>query len=247
MLVLAAAEAPAARLTKAAQTEFGHYVASVEARLERQHAPGATFVVASQLRSGDLRIEPVNGGTWPAAPGALMHHWRGSAFVPGATAARMLALLSDFDRFPKYYAPEVVSARVLSREDGAVMLAMRLRKQAVTTIVLDTEYRVEARLVGGDRGLSISRSEHIWEVDRPGTAKERRRREGDDDGFLWRLNSYWSFAAVDGGLVIECEAVSMTRDVPAGLGWLIGPVIETLPRNALESTIRATRDALKRD
>ena len=59
----------------------------------------------------------------------------------------------------------------------------------------------------------------------PGTAQERRRPEGQDDGFLWRLNSYWSFTRVRGGLQMECEAVSLTRDVPLGLGWLITPII----------------------
>ncbi len=48
-------------------------------------------------------------------------------------------------------------------------------------------------------------------------------KEGDDDGFLWRLNTYWSFVEVPGGLLIECEAISLTRDVPAGpglAGWV---------------------------
>ena len=43
-------------------------------------------------------------------------------------------------------------------------------------------------------------------------------KEGDDDGFLWRLNTYWSFVEVPGGLLIECEAISLTRDVPARTG-----------------------------
>ena len=43
---------------------------------------------------------------------------------------------------------------------------------------------------------------------------------------------------------MECEAVSLTRDVPAGLGWLIAPIIANLPREALEFTMGATRKAL---
>ena len=43
---------------------------------------------------------------------------------------------------------------------------------------------------------------------------------------------------------MECEAVSLTRDVPVGLGWLITPIIADLPREALEFTLRATRNAL---
>jgi hypothetical protein len=110
--------------------------------------------------------------------------------------------------------------------------------------VLDGEYKVESRLSGNDRGYSFSRSLHVWQVDSPGTAQERRRPEGQDDGFLWRLNSYWSFTRVLGGLQMECEAVSLTRDVPVGLGWLVIPVIAELPREELAFTLKATRKAL---
>ena len=47
-----------------------------------------------------------------------------------------------------------------------------------------------------------------------------------------------------GGLLIECEAVSLTRDIPDGLGWLATPIVEGLPRESLEFTLRATRNAL---
>ena len=47
-----------------------------------------------------------------------------------------------------------------------------------------------------------------------------------------------------GGLLIECEAISLTRDVPAGLGWLVAPVIEEMPRDSLKFTLNATRNAL---
>ena len=125
------------------------------------------------------------------------------------------------------------------------MLAMRLKEQKVITVVLDVEYRVESRLDGVDRGYSLSRSTHIRQIDNPGSSHERRRAEGDDDGFLWRLNSYWSFARAGDGLRIECEAVSLTRDVPLGLGWLLAPMIQQLPRETLEFTLKATRNVLQ--
>jgi hypothetical protein len=137
-----------------------------------------------------------------------------------------------------------VSAGALTDDEPIATLAVRFKEQRVITIVLDGEYKVETRLTGGARGYSISRSLHFWQVDNPGTAHERRRPEGQDGGFLWRLNSYWSFTRIHGGLQIECEAVSLTRDVPVGLGWLVTPVIADLPREALEFTLRATRNAL---
>ena len=231
------------------------YIDQIEARLAKQHARPETYLAglaphaaghskfARPLTSNDTQVEAVNGGTWQV-PGALLHHWRGTAFVPNATPAAMLSVLRDFSHFPTHYAPQVVSARALIDDGQTATLAVRFREHRVLTIVLDGEYKVESRLSGQDRGYSISRSLHFWQVDNPGTAQEHRRSEGHDDGFLWRLNSYWSFTRVYGGLQMECEAVSMTRDVPAGFGWLVTPVIADLPREELEFTLRATRGAL---
>jgi hypothetical protein len=193
----------------------------VEAGLSRQNSPHG--------------IEPVNGHT-TELDGALLHHWRGAAFVPGADRRDMLTLLRDYDRFPIYYAPEVVSAQLL----GGV-LQMRFRKQAIIPVVLDAEFEIQDGLAGATSGYSFSRSIHIWQI------REQRLPEGDDDGFLWRLNSYWSFVQSHDGLLIECQAVSLTRDIPRGLRWLITPIVKDLPRASLEFTLNATKTALSKE
>jgi len=240
VLLMAAAAAPAARLTEPARRAFQEYTAEVEARLARTGRPVTDLGL---LRDGRVQIEAVHGGSW-AVSGGLMHHWWAAALVPGATAREMLALLRDYDHLERYYAPEVVSSRALRVEGDAATILMRFRKQKVVTVVLDAEFEVRSGLTGPGRGYSVSRSTHIWEVDHPGSASERREPEGDDDGFLWRLNSYWRFVDTPEGLEIECEAVSLTRDVPTGLGWLVRPIIQVLPRESLEFTLEATKKAL---
>ncbi|MGA2688215.1 MAG: hypothetical protein ABSE85_09115, partial [Candidatus Korobacteraceae bacterium] len=94
-------------------------------------------------------------------------------------------------------------------------------------------------------GYSLSRSTHVWEVEEAGTLHEHRLVEGNDDGFLWRLNSYWSFLELSNGLLIECEAVSLTRDIPIGLAWLIMPIIQQMPQESLRFTLTATRKTLQ--
>jgi hypothetical protein len=58
------------------------------------------------------------------------------------------------------------------------------------------------------------------------------------------MNTYWSYEERDGGLYIEIESVSLSRSIPTGLGWAVGPFIQSVPREALEFTLEATRDAL---
>ena len=62
--------------------------------------------------------------------------------------------------------------------------------------------------------------------------------------FLWRLYSYWRFQEKQGGVFVECRAISLSRNVPLGLGWMIEPIIQKLPRESLINTLKATRQAL---
>jgi len=227
--LLFAFPAAAAHLTPAASRAFDAYVQSAEPRALAAQPGGAP----------DTRIDPVNGGTW-SVPGGLIHHWRGIAFAPEARAADMLGLLHDRDHLERYYAPDVVYSRVI----GPDTVLMRFKKQRIITVVIDAEFQTRSATIAPGRGYSLSRSTHVWQVERPGTPAERRLPEGDDDGYLWRLNSYWTFRETAGGLFIQCEAISLTRDVPAGLGWLLNPIIQTLPRASLEFTLNATRNAL---
>ena len=63
-------------------------------------------------------------------------------------------------------------------------------------------------------------------------------------GFLWRLYSYWRFQQKAGGVFVECRAISLSRNVPLGLGWMIEPIIQKLPRESLINTLDSTRRAL---
>lgn len=246
---------PTARLGPAAAQAFQKYITTVETGIAKRHESAATYLATfekaaaakaeteRQLRAGSALTEPVNGGTWQIK-GGLLHHWRGAAFVAGAKAADMLALLRDYQGLAKYYTPEVQQCKVLANEGDTARIFMRLMKQKVNTVVFDAEFNIKTGLTDATSGYEISRSAHIWQVDNPGTPGEHRMPEGKDDGLLWRLNTFWSFVEVHGGLVMECEAVSLTRDIPFGAGWLVTPIISELPRESLEATLTETKRAL---
>ena len=65
-------------------------------------------------------------------------------------------------------------------------------------------------------------------------------------GFLWRLDTYWRFEERDGGAYAECRAISLTRDIPTVLKWIIEPMVRSLPKDTLIHTLKATRDAVVR-
>jgi hypothetical protein len=67
---------------------------------------------------------------------------------------------------------------------------------------------------------------------------------GHDNGFLWRFNNYCGLEGRKEGTYVQCETVSLSRDVPFGLGWFIRPFITGVPRESLEFTLNAMRTAL---
>jgi hypothetical protein len=177
-------------------------------------------------------------------PGGIIHDWTGITFVPGVTLQQTLSALQDYDRDADYYHPTVLRAKLLSREGNSFRVFLRLKETRVLTVVLDTEYEIQYLVVDRTHAASISHSTRITEIESAGSPQERATSPKDNHGFLWRLNSYWRFYQADGGVYIQCNAISLTRDVPTGLGWLAGPFIENVPREAVDFTLTATREAL---
>jgi hypothetical protein len=58
------------------------------------------------------------------------------------------------------------------------------------------------------------------------------------------MNTYWRFEEKEGGTYVECQSISLTRDIPTGLGWLIGPYVTSVPRESLTFTLATTRSAI---
>ena len=123
---------------------------------------------------------------------------------------------------------------------------MRVRQRHVITVVMDTTYDISYGRLDAQHGFSISRSTQINEIDSLGTASERVLNANEEHGFLWRLNTYWSYEERDSGLYMQIESVSLTRSIPTGLGWAVRPFVESVPRESLEFTLRSTCNALRR-
>jgi hypothetical protein len=244
-LILSAAGRGVAEAPAVADAAFSSYAAVVEARLARQHQTAASFLVPASpdVRRGVAEIESI---ATPAVPGALLHHWRGTAFVPGASAADFERLLRNFGAYPQIYAPQVLRAAVLRQDVDHLTASMRVRQKHVIAVVMDTSYDVTFARFDPQHGNSVSRSTHIAEIDSAGTASEHALTSSQEHGFLWRLNTYWSYEERDGGLYIQIESITLTRSIPHGLAWAVQPFVQSIPRESLEFTLRATANALRK-
>jgi hypothetical protein len=158
----------------------------------------------------------------------------------------VLAVIQDYDHHFEYYKPEVMHSKLVEHTGEDFKVHYRLRKKKVITIILDTDYQVHRHSLDATHAYSNSISTRIAQVENAGEPDERELPPGKDGGFLWRLNSYWRYFDSGRGVYVQCEAVSLTRDIPAGLNWLIGSFVQSVPKESLEFTMNSTRSAVLR-
>jgi hypothetical protein len=123
---------------------------------------------------------------------------------------------------------------------------MRIRQHHVLTVAMNTAYAIDFVPLDPHHGYSTSRSTRIDEIADPGTRSEHELSPAQEHGFLWRLNTYWTWEERDGGLYLQIETVSLTRAVPTGLGWAIRPYIESIPRESMEFTLTSAINAIRK-
>lgn len=199
------------------------------------------------LALGEIQIEQratKASGRDIACPDGMIHHWEGLVFIPGAHLDDVLTVLQDYDHHSTYYAPDVVRSRIESREDNHFGVFLRFRRQKVITVVLNTEHDVRYFRDSPQVAHSRSSATHIAEVENPGKGNESEKPRESDNGFLWGMETWWRMLEKDGGVYVQSEVVSLTRDIPTGLRWMIGPFITSIPKDSLSFTLEATRKSV---
>ncbi len=241
-----------AQLTPQTLETFDAYIRDAELEAEENLQSGGPFLWsngaadrASQVREGKVVAQFWAGQGPIKVPHGLIHDWVGSALIPGTTIPDTLALIQDYDNHKNIYAPEVMASKLISHHDNDFQIYLRLLKKKIITVVLDTEHEVHYRSLDRSHWSCRSYSTRIAEVRNVGAANQRVLPPDTGYGFLWRLYSYWRFEEREGGVYLECRAISLTRDVPLGLGWAIEPIIQKLPQESLIKTLECTRNALR--
>lgn len=230
---------------------FEEYVRNAEEAMETTLPDDAKFLWSDgdarrsqQVRDGETVAQFWNGSGPTKVSSGLIHDWIGAVFTAGTTVEATLDLVQDYDHHQEIYKPEVMLSKLMRRRGNDFEIYLRLLKKKILTVVLDTDHDVQYRCVDPARWLCRSYTTRIAEVEDAGTPKEQVFPPDSGYGFLWRLYSYWRFQERDGGVFIECRAISLSRDVPLGLGWIVEPIVQKLPRESLIRTLDCTRDAL---
>jgi hypothetical protein len=251
MQLACAGSAPAAQPSSAAARAYEAYLRSAEWRMAEDYGPGGAFIslmsqpsASASLAAGGVVMRCVAGcdSSGVSIPGGLIHDWVAAVFIPGASLPQVLAMVQDYDHAADHYAPSVTKSRLIARSGDFFRLFLQLKQTEVLTVCFNIACDVHYVQLDGSRVYSVSHSTRIAQLARG--SQERELAVDDNDGFLWRLDSYWRFERVPAGVYVQCRAISLSRDIPRGLGWIVAPLIRSIPVKSLQFTLRATRAAL---
>jgi hypothetical protein len=264
LLVICAGAAPdagAAELRPETVVAWNGYIVSREKQIAEELASSKGFLAmdfqdsreaAAERRAvlaGEVsvkRMNPAGGKDDVQVPGGTIHHWRGAVFVPDVPFEFAMFRV----RHPELETEmqeDVLESRILERSSpDEYRLFLKLKRTQIITVVYNTEHHVRFRKHGDDQYSSSSVSVKITEVEQLNGGSEREKPTGDDRGFLWRMNSYWRYQKVPGGLLVECESITLSRSIPFLLEGLTRPIINNIAGESMERTLRELRERLAR-
>ncbi len=249
----------AAELKPATLRAFEQYVGLTEARMKREIERQSPFLWVDRLPAnqraatfarhgrGEIvseRLQTRRGSQSIEVDDGMIHHWIGTVLLPGVPLARAQAFLQDYDRYAQRFSPTIQRSRILRAENGRFVVQMRTWAKKVLTVVHDTDYLIDYQRLGPTRLYTKSVAMNIHHIESAGEPDERRIPGDQSSGFLWRLNTYCSFEERAEGTYEQCESISLTRSIPFGLGFLINPFVNDIPRETLEFTLGRVRAGL---
>jgi hypothetical protein len=258
LVCLAAQPVEAAELKKETAAAFDRYIGASEGRIKSELHNGFFLFIDelpekgrveayAQLRGGQVLCKQVNTkeeGHPLEVPHGLVHDWIGVLFIPNASLAQTLAVVQDYDNHQNIYKPEVRRSKLLKRDGDNFKVFLQLYKKSIVTVVIDADFDINYERLGTNRAVSRAYSTRLAEVENAGQPDEHELLADDAHGYLWRLYSYWRFEEKDGGVYVQLESIGLSRGVPAIIGWLVNPLLRSIPRGTLTSLLGATRAAV---
>jgi hypothetical protein len=260
LIPIAAAVAIAVpELSPATLKAYERYVQLTEQRIQSERSgQSSTFWIDRQpervktpawqkLRRGEVIVDSLetrDGGQAIEVPAGRIHHWVATTLLPGVSPDRVTALVRDYDRYPKIFAPLMTRAHALERHDDRDVVQLRTSIRKLINVVMEGDYVMEYTSLGPGKVATKTVATNLYQVLNDGRPDERREPTDRTDGYLWRYRMYCTLEARPEGALDQCESLTLTRTVPGLVSWLIGGTVAAIPRDSLTLMLAGTRSAL---
>jgi hypothetical protein len=248
----------AATLPPAALQEWHLYTNAARGEVSSRALVGKPFLrsdeyaeMRGQIRSGQVATREMNASLKKHLPSSLIHHWAGGIFIPNATIAEVVQVLRDYPRYKDMYRPTVQESSRMERaplsmgNNPDAYRSIMAYKSALIKTAFQTEYEVLYLRPNSQSGYSLMRTTRVQEIDKFGSPGQRFLPEGQGSGIIWSLFGLTRFVERDGGVVLEVEAIGLSRGIPMGLRWIVQPIVRRVLRESLAISLRQTKESVE--
>jgi hypothetical protein len=154
-----------------------------------------------------------------------IHHFTGTLHIRGGTIEAVRRVMQDYPDYPRYFGPDVTlgAGEIMPDSNPADEHYHSKLTLTESTLWINVEYHTvydtHYLRLDPDRWVSRSASMSIKELIDPVNAARGYYPEGDDHGFLWRTNTYWFVRQSKGGIDLEANSITLSRQSPMGFVW----------------------------
>lgn len=257
ILPLFSSIAQAAELQAQTVDAWKYYVALTEARIDSELNDKSRFLATEfisqkdaiechkEVAQGDVCIKKLesreNNGKKVKVPEGTISHWLGSVRIPNADLDTLITFVQSYDIHERYF-DDVEQSKLMDRDGDNFKFFYRLKQETTwVTVHYNTTHEVKYQRHSPQRISSASQTTRINELDNPGKNNEQENPEGNDNGFMWRLNSYWRFQQDEDGVVVTLESLTLSRGIPWYVSF-VKPIINKISRGLLENTLLTLRN-----
>jgi hypothetical protein len=254
LIVFAAAGSSyAGELNPQTLAAWDNYVVSTKLHMRERLARMSPFLWVDEdpsrkqhLDSGEIVVEPIGKGNPIPVPHGLIHHWIGAAFIPGATIQDLSGVVGDYSKYSEIYRPTLVKAQLLdSSHDDQKLSIVWVQRVLLVNAAFYTELDSNAFALNSRQGYMTFSTTRVQQIEHYGEKEEQRLAPDEGSGYLWRLISFARFEERDSGLYLELEVIGLSKDLPGSLRFLLKPVLDHVPRQALAMKLDQTRQAIR--
>jgi hypothetical protein len=229
---------------------YDRYIAVYEESAARNFHANRAFLIDGQpasrrnaFRSGEPVIEILKGEN---VAGGHIHHVYGAIHVAGVTVDQVRLAMQQYSKYSVYYKPDVMESRgeLLpggSPSDQRFRVELKLLQSTLWfDVAFDTVYDTHYVKLDAHSFETASRSTSIREYKEAHNPGAGTWEEGNDHGFIWRIDTWWHARDSGDGVDLEMTNITLTRSVPFGFGWWAS----RKAKSSVENLLVRTRDAL---
>ena len=166
----------------------------------------------------------------------MIHNWISGMLIPDVTIDDVLTVLLDYDKYPD-----------ISRRHPEQAAWRRRQFEQHLPTVAPRGYRAGHVARGRLSNARWKASRCLVQIHRDSGSPERGESNeellpaGKDRGHMWRIYVSWRREQRQDGVFAECHSISLSRNIPFLLRWIVTPFVRRIPRQGLERSLEATR------